>query len=188
MDWTYEAAEAWYLRNGENSSLKALLANGHSTLTERMLRKEVPGTLLLSAANEKAAEAKLAARAVPERPETDATKALQGEWRELYKQCSYWQQRLAELEQGARKEKALWILNTFDQIGEIWEQLEHYNATGSLRAKTVVATIGYEEWDKTDLYKELLRVRSRLSKASTEEKKNKLLADKEQIETVLKTA
>lgn len=186
-DWTYEAAAAWYQRHGANESLKALLAQGHSLLNERMLKREVPGTLLLSAANERAIEKKANPVKV-KREETTEVQALQAEWRRLYKEASYWHQRLTELHTDERREKALFILSLFEQVHQIWDDLAHFEATGSLPQKVVHVQIDYAHWDKTELYKELCRVRSRISKAKTGEKRAELTAVKLRIEELLKNA
>lgn len=161
--WSYEAAAAWYLKNGTNQTLKSLIAKGFSAFTEKMLKKEVPESAveLMPIIQEIITEVKVQNKNLP--PEIAI---LEKEWKKYYAEAAYWHSRLKDLKQPERGEKCFWILSLFkDKIHPIWDRLDYYKQFGKLPEKKEDKPISIELSDKAELQKELLRLRVKRTRA-----------------------
>jgi hypothetical protein len=159
--WSYEAAAAWYLKNGTNQTLRGLVSKGYSAFAEKMLKKEVPESAveLMPIIQEIITEVKTQNKNLP--PEIVA---LEKEWKKCYAEAAYWHSRLKDLKQPERGEKCFLILSLFkDKIHPIWDKLDYYKQFGKMPEKE--KDIAVELSDKADLMKELLRIRVKITRA-----------------------
>ena len=161
--WSYEAAKAWYLINGTNQTLKGLIAKGFSAFTEKMLKKEVPESAieLMPIIQEIITEVKVQNKKLPAE-----IIALEKEWKGHYAQAAYWHSRLKDLKQPERGEKCFLILSLFkDKIHPIWDRLDYYKQFGKLPENKKDTKVNIEISDKAELQKELLRLRTKRTRA-----------------------
>ncbi len=169
--WSYEAAAAWYLKNGTNETLKSLIAKGFSAFTEKMLKKEVPENTveLMPVIEEIIKEVKVQNNNLPAE-----IVALEKEWKGYYAEAAYWHSRLKDLPQPERGQKCFWILSVFkEKIHPIWDKLDYYKQFGKLPEKEKDKPINIALSEKAELQKELLRLRTKRTRAKAK-KDNKL--------------
>ncbi|MCB0798457.1 MAG: hypothetical protein KDB85_12640 [Chitinophagales bacterium] len=100
------------------------------------------------------------------RTEPEAVKQAREQWRAKYKRCSHLHAQLRHLAtDGERLQHAMEILSTMDEVEQLWDLIDTWEATGQLPkpAKSPEAVRTFEGWDQARLIKEKLLVASYIS-------------------------
>ena len=135
------------------SVTKTLLSRGENVFNTKKLKEELlklqqegKGTIVF-----------------PEKEVKTEVADLVEEWKKLYKEASFLQQKLLSLDKEPRRLAALKILELFDDITDIWDRLKHFDDTGTLPEER--HSMDIKLTSKEDLLKRRNTLRTYISKA-----------------------
>lgn len=101
-----------------------------------------------------------------EQTEPEVVKLAREQWRAKYKQCSHLHAQLRQLPTDAnRLSHALQILQLMDEVEQLWDVVDNWEATGQLPevAQPDEPVRSFEGWDAVQLLKEKLLIASYIS-------------------------
>jgi chromatin segregation and condensation protein Rec8/ScpA/Scc1 (kleisin family) len=161
---------ALYEQYGSNSVLKRMFALGESVYNRRKLQEAMESLLGQPTRDENTDKTATVTPEIPEKPLLESKQRLlenlDAQWKPLYKKASYLHSQLEHVTRPERLAYSLTILSLFKQIQSYWNQkkyVEQHEALPPTQTVSPGQTIR-DLSDDVEAYREVCRLRSRISK------------------------